>query len=623
MTLLQSGLAKSLAEDYTIDQSLRFERTSPSYLSRTPGGAGSLTTWTWSGWVKRGDITNANTLFGWVYVGGGGSPNQQHIIVLRSDETISQEMYNAPTTAYVYQKKSAAVLRDPSAWYHIVSVFDSTNSTGEDRSRLYINGERVTDWSADSDPAEDLDGYINTTVEHGIGAGLPYDTSASGEQFSGLLAEVYFIDGQALDADDFGETDDTTNQWKPIDAVDDLTFGTNGFYQKYAATELANSFTDSAFTHLPVIPYSSMTTSTAQKKFGTASGLFVTTSDSIVFNFNNSSADIGGGHTGSLNGSSSFVTDIKKYGSYAIDNPGGDGNYWITDTSTDYDLCNSDFTISWWQYFDQATSEEQFVIQGDNGSIQINKQYDGGEDTNKSYLKVNLPDSAGTNYGSGSAFDWSNATWYWYTVERYNDVVRFYVNDSLQMSAPISGTWDTEEVRLGAGSSSNSHLDDLVIVPWSRWQGNADNIVVPISEAITLKSALTVPTSADFDINSGDFTVELWARLSSVSDEFVFLSNSSLDTPYTGWILDWDTSDLRFLFASDSTTWRICSKSWSPSADTWYHIAAVRDSGTTELFVDGTSIGTESLDYAAVDAGRRLHIGERIDGKFTFPGYMD
>ena len=42
-----------------------------------------------------------------------------------------------------------------------------------------------------------------------------------------------------------------------------------------------------------------------------------------------------------------------------------------------------------------------------------------------------------------------------------------------------------------------------------------------------------------------------------------------------------------------------------------------------EISVDGTSIGTESLDYAAVDAGRRLHIGERIDGKFTFPGYMD
>ena len=61
------------------------------------------------------------------------------------------------------------------------------------------------------------------------------------------LAEYYSIDGTAYDADDFGETDDTTNQWIPKDASG-LTFGTNGFYQKYAATELANSFTDSSMT---------------------------------------------------------------------------------------------------------------------------------------------------------------------------------------------------------------------------------------------------------------------------------------------------------------------------------------------------------------------------------------
>ncbi len=63
--------------------------------------------------------------------------------------------------------------------------------------------------------------------------------------YDGYLAEFYFIDGQALTPSSFAETDDTTNQWKPIDASD-LTFGTNGFYQKYAATELANSFTDSS-----------------------------------------------------------------------------------------------------------------------------------------------------------------------------------------------------------------------------------------------------------------------------------------------------------------------------------------------------------------------------------------
>jgi hypothetical protein len=37
MAVLQTGLAKSLAEDYTIDQSLRFDDGDSAYLTRTPG----------------------------------------------------------------------------------------------------------------------------------------------------------------------------------------------------------------------------------------------------------------------------------------------------------------------------------------------------------------------------------------------------------------------------------------------------------------------------------------------------------------------------------------------------------------------------------------------------------
>jgi hypothetical protein len=43
------------------------------------------------------------------------------------------------------------------------------------------------------------------------------------------MAETVFIDGQALDPTSFGEFDEDTGIWKPID-VSGLTFGTNGFY---------------------------------------------------------------------------------------------------------------------------------------------------------------------------------------------------------------------------------------------------------------------------------------------------------------------------------------------------------------------------------------------------------
>jgi hypothetical protein len=128
------------------------------------------------------------------------------------------------------------------AWYHILAVLDTTETVAADRAKLYVNGSQITAFDTANYPAEDFEPEWNDTVVHDIGR-----RSASDNQYyDGYLAEVYNIDGQALTPSDFGETDTTTNQWKPIDASD-LTFGTNGFYQKYAATELADSFTDSGW----------------------------------------------------------------------------------------------------------------------------------------------------------------------------------------------------------------------------------------------------------------------------------------------------------------------------------------------------------------------------------------
>ena len=48
----------------------------------------------------------------------------------------------------------------------------------------------------------------------------------------GYLAEVYFIDGQALTPSSFGETSTTTGVWQPKAYTG--TYGTNGFYLKFS-----------------------------------------------------------------------------------------------------------------------------------------------------------------------------------------------------------------------------------------------------------------------------------------------------------------------------------------------------------------------------------------------------
>jgi len=216
MTLLQSGITKSAAADaYTIDQSLRFNDGDSAYLSRTQT-AGNRKTWTWSCWLKRGAFGNID-VFGTPSEGDGlrfygtGFDNLNFLCLGSGGAWII----------------SNAEYRDPSAWYHLVVAFDTTESVAADRLKLWVNGVQVTSFSSSSYPAEDSEFKINESGQvFSIGKGH------ANYYIDGYLAEVYFIDGTAYDADDFGETDSATNQWKPIDASG-LTFGTNGFYLKF------------------------------------------------------------------------------------------------------------------------------------------------------------------------------------------------------------------------------------------------------------------------------------------------------------------------------------------------------------------------------------------------------
>ena len=118
MTLLQSGLAKSLAEDYTIDNSLRFNGADAAYLSRTPGSDGNRRTWTYSCWFKRSGIDVANGLASCLLWSGTGSgetdANTTLIYILPTGTHEDRLRITGATTSW---KTTTMVFRDPSAWY--------------------------------------------------------------------------------------------------------------------------------------------------------------------------------------------------------------------------------------------------------------------------------------------------------------------------------------------------------------------------------------------------------------------------------------------------------------------------------------------------------------------------
>ena len=228
MTLLQSGITKSLAADaYTIDQSLRFNNPDAAYLTRTPTGSGNRTTWTFSCWLKRGNNADQRE-FG---ISGWDSSGSNPRTFLGFDTSDRLYLTWNPTGTTGENVITSMQFRDFGAWYHIVTAIDTTQTTNTDRVKFYVNGEQVTDFDTYSTITEDSESPVNQ-------AGMPNDVGnytashVDDLSYDGYLAEVYHIDGLQLAASDFGETDEDTNQWKPIDASG-LTFGTNGFYLKF------------------------------------------------------------------------------------------------------------------------------------------------------------------------------------------------------------------------------------------------------------------------------------------------------------------------------------------------------------------------------------------------------
>ena len=203
---------------YSVSKSLRFRSSASAYLSKTNASAGSQTVWTWSAWIKRGILSSTNSILG---ASAGGLPNFE--MRFANDNF---DIYDNPSSV-LWRLVTTQVFRDPSAWYHIVFVYNSPQATASNRLSLYVNGVQVTSFTTATYPSQNGTSIFNGTVPQAIGA------SRTGSYFDGYITEINFIDGQALTASSFG-TYDTNGVWQPIKYSG--TYGTNGFYLPFTNT---------------------------------------------------------------------------------------------------------------------------------------------------------------------------------------------------------------------------------------------------------------------------------------------------------------------------------------------------------------------------------------------------
>lgn len=120
--------------------------------------------------------------------------------------------------------------------------------------------------------------------------------------------------------------------------------------------------------------------------------------------------------------------------------------------------------------------------------------------------------------------------------------------------------------------------------------------------------------TADFQVGTGDFTVEGYFRFGSTANSFFF-------GPYTsfgnGWGLFREAGSLKMRM---SNAVQHDFGAMGVATATWYHIAACRASGTLRAFLNGAQVGTDKADATTANPTINFCIGAFADGSFAFNG---
>ena len=209
------------ATGYDVANSCRFNDGDSAYMHKTPGGAGtSADLFTFSMWIKRGIISSSDRIV--LFYAQSDAQNFDRISFTDADVL---EWKGVRSDSQAFNLTTSQVFRDISSWYHLHFIWDSADSTADNRMRIYVNGTQVTAFGTRANPSSGLDAIIGSAQKHSVGS-----TGSSGTYYDGYMAEVVYLDGQELTPDgNTGEFDEDSGIWKPID-VSGLTFGTNGFY---------------------------------------------------------------------------------------------------------------------------------------------------------------------------------------------------------------------------------------------------------------------------------------------------------------------------------------------------------------------------------------------------------
>jgi hypothetical protein len=315
------------------------------------------------------------------------------------------------------------------------------------------------------------------------------------------------------------------------------------------------------------------------------------------------------------------------YGSSAAFD-GTNDNLKLPANDSDFQFGSGDFTIETW--FNPDTTNRMAIYHGSDGD-------DHSIGIDYSYITQTIAIWASSNGTSWNMADGDSAStrgsivvptnvWTHIAYVRHGSKLRLYINGVLDKEFTNSNSIVTETERpvIGEWYNANYDLDGYLadfriykgvakytsdfFVPTpvgvldrsgnsnnatnggALWQTTVEKFYGGAADFDGSSSVLTVPYSSDFDPDTGDYTVELWAYWdASQLGTLISWHGGNMSARWDLGCLS--AGNLRF-FIQNGTSYTVSTT--VPTAN-WLHIAAQRRGNTMELFVNGSLAGTTTI----------------------------
>jgi hypothetical protein len=248
----------------------------------------------------------------------------------------------------------------------------------------------------------------------------------------------------------------------------------------------------------------------------------------------------------------------------------------------------------------------------------------------------NAPSGAILNIGDnfGATFGSSNPYSGYLSNLRIVKGTRVYTANFTPPTAPLTAITNTSLLLnfTNAGILDNAMMNDLETVGNAQISTSVKKYGTGSMYFDATADRLVAASSPNIAFGTGDFTVEFWLNSNNVASAnqrgVIQTSDTSggLKAGYTTGIAIYQGGNATGGALNGGITANVAgtflgSSSAVITTSTWYHIALVRSSGTSTIYVNGTSVGSATTTGNC--SGQFVCVGGYYDTTYLYDGYLD